>query len=145
MSLLDTIAPKRGPKQRRFGMIFAAKSSFYVAVAVAAVFVLASYMLFDKDRELQVVPATRVESEVFGPVHDYLQVTNVHAYGDLTTQLNCGTEFANAEFRAEYLNHGSWRVNAWYDKVRYYWRVDDLTLEVTRDPWVKTNNSTIQC
>ncbi len=145
MSLLDTIAPRRGPKQRRFGPIFAAKTSFYVGVALAAVFVLASFLLFDKDRELELIPATRVEAEILSPIQDYLQVTNVHAYGDPSTQLNCGTEFANAEFTAEYLNLGSWRVNAFYNKVRYYWRVDDVTLEVTRDPWLKTNLPTIDC
>jgi hypothetical protein len=145
MSLLDTIAPKRGPNQRRFGKLFAAKTSFYVAVFLGAIFVLVAYILYDNDRVLDEIPATRVESEIFQPVYDYLQVTNVHAYGDPSTQLNCGTEFADAEFKAEYLNRGSWRVNAWYNKVRYYWRVDDLTLEVTRDPWLKTNIATIEC
>lgn len=145
MSLLDTIAPRRGPKQRRFGPIFAAKSSFYIGVALGAIFIVGSFILFDGDRELEQIPATRVEAEVLAPVHDFLNARNVHAYNDLSTELNCGIEFADAEFRADYLNLGSWRVNAWYNKVRYYWRVDDKTLEVTRDPWVRTNLPTIDC
>jgi hypothetical protein len=59
--------------------------------------------------------------------------------------LNCWVEFEEQEFNAEYLNLGSWRIDAFYDLVRYYWRVDDITFEVTRDPWLKTYNPTIAC
>lgn len=145
MSLLDTIAPERGPKRRRFGLMFFAKSGFITGVVVYGIFVLVSFFMFDKDRELEVIPATRVESEIIAPVMAFLDSTTVNAYGDPDTQLHCGTEFANAEFGAEYLNRGAWRVDAFYDRVRYFWRVDDVTLEVSRDPWVKTNNPTIQC
>jgi hypothetical protein len=145
MSLLDTIAPPRGPNRTRYGLIFFAKTSFFVGVALYGVFVLVSFFLFDSDRELEVIPATRVESEVFAPVMEFLDDRTVGAYADHDTKLHCGTEFADAEFKAEYLNRGSWRVNAFYNRVRYYWRVDDVTLAVTRDPWIKTNNPTIQC
>ena len=145
MSLLDTIAPSRGPNKTRYGLVFIAKTTFFVGVALYAVFALTSFLLFDGDRELEVIPATRVESEIMAPVFAYLDATNVNAYTDLTTQLNCGTVFADAEFKAEYLNQGVWRVNAWFNRVRYYWRVDDLTLEVTRDDWVRTTNPTLKC
>ena len=145
MSLLDTIAPPRGPDQRRYGPIFFAKTSFFVGVFLVGIFVLTSFFLFDKDRELEVIPATRVESEIYAPVIAFLDAKTVNAYGDPSTQLHCGTEFASADFNAEYLNRGSWRVDAFYDRVRYHWRVDDVTLEVTRDPWVNTKNPTIKC
>ena len=145
MSLLDTIAPPRGPNRTRYGLVFFAKTSFFTGVALYALFVLVSFLLFDNDRELEVIPATRTEAEIFAPVHAFLDDRTVSAYGDTETKIHCGTVFANAEFKAEYLNRGSWRVNAFYDRVRYYWRVDDLSLAVTRDPWLKTNNPTILC
>ncbi len=148
MSILDTIAPQRGPKRRRFGIVFIAKTTFYTSVAGLSVFFLASFLLFDSKRELELIPATRVESEVLAPVYDYLKSTDVSVYSGTPGQfdtLNCWTEFGDQQFSAEYLNLGSWRVNAFYDQVRYYWRVDDLSLEVTRDAWVKSENRTIPC
>ncbi|MBT4125571.1 MAG: hypothetical protein HOJ22_01330 [Chloroflexi bacterium] len=145
MSLLDTLAPPRGPNKSRYGVIFFAKASFFTGVALYGLFVLVSFVLFDSDRELEVIPATRVEAEVVAPVLAFLDGRTVGAYGDAETRLHCGTEFADLEFTANYLNRGSWRVDAFYDRVRYYWRVDDVSLAVTRDPWVKTNNPTIMC
>lgn len=81
-------------------------------------------------------------------VHDYLKRTEVKDFvghaGEFEIK-NCWTEFESEEFAVEYLDFGSWRINAFYNKVRYYWRVDDLSLEVTRDAWVRTNNPTILC
>ena len=122
-----------------------AKTTFYVSVVAGAIFVLAAFILFDKDRELEQIPSTRTGSQVIRQVEQYLKNTNVYAYGDRSRTLNCWAEFEGQEFKAEYLNRGSWRIDAYYDLVRYYWRVDDITLEVTRDPWVKTYNPSIGC
>jgi len=122
-----------------------AKTAFYVSVVAGAIFVLAAFILFDKDRELEQIPSTRTGSQVIRQVEQYLKNTNVYAYGDRSRTLNCWAEFEGQEFKAEYLNRGSWRIDAYYDLVRYYWRVDDITLEVTRDPWVKTYNPSIGC
>ena len=122
-----------------------AKTTFYVSVMIGAIFVLVAFILFDKDRELKQIPSTRTGAEVTRQVQKYLKNTNVYAYGDRSRTLNCWTEFGDQEFNAEYLNRGSWRIDAYYDLVRYHWRVDDITLEVTRDPWVKTYNPTIGC
>ena len=120
-----------------------AKTAFYVSVVAGAIFVLAAFILFDKDRELEQIPSTRTGPQVIRQVEQYLKNTNVYAYGDRSRTLNCWAEFEGQEFKAEYLNRGSWRIDAYYDLVRYYWRVDDITLEVTRDPWVKTYNPSI--
>ncbi len=122
-----------------------AKTTFYVSVVAGAIFVLAAFILFDKDRELEQIPSTRTGPQVIRQVEQYLKNTNVYAYGDRSRTLNCWAEFEGQEFKAEYLNRGSWRIDAYYDLVRYYWRVDDITLEVTRDPWVKTYNPSIGC
>ena len=122
-----------------------AKTGFYVSVVAGAIFVLAAFILFDKDRELEQIPSTRTGPQVIRQVEQYLKNTNVYAYGDRSRTLNCWAEFEGQEFKAEYLNRGSWRIDAYYDLVRYYWRVDDITLEVTRDPWVKTYNPSIGC
>ena len=122
-----------------------AKTAFYVSVVAGAIFVLVAFILFDKDRELEQIPSTRTGPQVIRQVEQYLKNTNVYAYGDRSRTLNCWAEFEGQEFKAEYLNRGSWRIDAYYDLVRYYWRVDDITLEVTRDPWVKTYNPSIGC
>ena len=150
MKILDRIAPRGGPKHRRrlrltLTVQLTAKTIFYVALVGGAIFVLLAYILFDKDRELKQIPSTRTSAEVIQQVQKYLKNTNVYAYGDRSRTLNCWTEFGEQEFNAEYLNRGSWRIDAFYDRVRYYWRVDDITFAVTRDPWVKTYNPTIGC
>ena len=144
------IAPRRGPKRRRRLRLMmtaqlTAKTTFYVSVVAGAIFVLAAFILFDKDRELEQIPSTRTGPQVIRQVEQYLKNTNVYAYGDRSRTLNCWAEFEGQEFEAEYLNRGSWRIDAYYDLVRYYWRVDDITLGVTRDPWVKTYNPSIGC
>ena len=150
MKILDTIAPRSGPEgRRRLRLILTvqltAKTTYYVSVVAGAVFVLVAFILFDKDRELEKIPSTRTGPQVIREVQQYLKNTNVYAYGDRSRTLNCWTEFEEQEFNAEYLNRGSWRIDAYYDLVRYYWRVDDITLEVTRDAWLKTHNPTIRC
>ncbi len=145
MGLLETIAPQRGSKKQRFGKMFIAKTSFYLAVLFAAIFVFTSYVLFDGDRELAVIPATRSESEIFEPVQDFLKATNVGSLEDQAIVVNCWSEFEDKDFNVVYLDQGSWRIDAYYELVRYYWRVDDVTLDVTRDPWNRSTNPTVIC
>jgi hypothetical protein len=125
--------------------MFLAKTSFYLAVFLSAIFGITSFVLFDGDRELELIPATRVESEILDPVQDYLKTTNVSSIDDVNVEVNCWSEFENEDFNIEYLDRGSWRVDAFYKLVRYYWRIDDKTLEVTRDPWNRSTNPTIRC
>ena len=145
MSLIDTIAPNRGRDKNRFGLVFFAKTTFYVGVIVAGIFGFASFMLFDGDRKLAVIPATQVESEIFNQVKEFLLSADVESLDDRTVMVNCWREFEDIEFKVEYLEQGSWRADAYYNLVRYYWRVDDLTLEVTRDRWIRSVHPTIRC
>lgn len=150
MGVIDTIAPNRGRDNKgrdknRFGPVFFAKTAFYVGVAVAGIFGFASFVLFDGDRELAVIPATQVEADIFTQVKEFLLSTDVESLDDRSVMVNCWREFEDIEFNVEYLEQGSWRVDAYYNLFRYYWRVDDLTLEVTRDRWIRSTNPTIRC
>lgn len=60
MSLLDTIAPPSGSDRRRFGLVFFAKTTFYIGVVAAGIFVFTSYLLFDNDRELEEIGRAHV-------------------------------------------------------------------------------------
>jgi len=102
-------------------------------------------VLFDADRELPVIPATQVESEIFNTVKEFLLSADVESLDDRSVIVNCWREFEDIEFNVEYLEQGSWRVDAFYNLVRYYWRVDDLTLELTQDKSNRTTNPTIRC
>tara|TARA_A100001037_G_scaffold266607_1_gene258934 strand:+ start:418 stop:855 length:438 start_codon:yes stop_codon:yes gene_type:complete len=145
LSLLDTIAPKRGPKHNRYNKVFFAKSIFYVSVAFYGVFVLIANIFWDEPTLIEVIPATRTTAEIELPLKEYLSATNVRGLNGFPPVVNCGDLFNDIEFDYEYLNRGSWRANAYYELVRYHWRIDDLSLEVTRDPWVKTTRSTVKC
>ena len=92
------------------------------------------------------IPATRTDAEVIAEVQTYLQTAVHHGFSDLEDQeSSCWTVFQEEEFIAEYLDASSWQIHAWYDRVRYFWRVDDITLDVTRDLWLKSPNPTISC
>ncbi len=145
MSILDTIAPRRGPRQRRLTKSLVAKTGFYVSVAAAAVFILVSVILFENDRTLEQIPATRDSFGVIDEVQLYLQIATHRGFLNQDEPASCWDVFAGEEFRAEYLLYGSWQVNAFYNRVRYYWRVDDRSLDVTRDQWLRTYSPTIDC
>lgn len=144
MSILDTIAPRRGPR-RRLSKSLVAKTGFYVSVAAAAVFVLSSVILFENDRVLEQVPATRDSFAVIDEVQQYLQIATHRGFLNQDEPASCWDAFADKEFGAEYLLYGSWQVNAFYSRVRYYWRVDDKSLAVSRDGWLKTHTPTVDC
>ena len=122
-----------------------AKTGFYVSVAAVAVFFLVSVILFENDRVVEQIPATRDSFEVIDEVQQYLRITTHRGFLNQSEPASCWDAFEDQEFSAEYLLYGSWQINAYYKLVRYYWRVDDRTMEVTRDSWLRTHNPTIQC
>jgi hypothetical protein len=126
-------------------MQFLAKTGFYVSVAAFALFVGVSYFLFDKDRTVPEIPATRTEVEVISETKAYLETITHFGLKLQDPKTTCAETFADAEFKAEYLLYGSWRINAYYSAVRYFWRVDDVSLEVTQDDFLKTLRDTITC
>ncbi|MEE8046548.1 MAG: hypothetical protein V3T49_06900 [Dehalococcoidia bacterium] len=146
LSILDTFAPRVGRKQRRFGFGFVFKTIFYVGVPSFALFVVFTLIVFDKPVELPSIPATRTQSEALAVVHEYLKATDARTIDDFDIATNCWTEFGDQEFEVEYMDiTGTWRINAYYRQVRYYWRVKDATLELSRDLWFQPKSRTIKC
>ena len=146
LSILDTIAPRVGRKKLRFGVGFFFKTIFYVGVPSYVLFVVFTLFIFDKEIELPSITATRTESEALAVVHEYLKTTDVRTIDDFDVSTNCWAEFGDKEFTVEYLEiTGTWRVNAYYRQVRYYWRVNDATMELTRDLWFQPRARMIRC
>ncbi len=122
-----------------------AKTGFYAGFAAFCVFVLVSVILCENDRELKPIPSNRTSFEIIDAVEQYLRHRTHIELEDTSVHLNCWESFADKKFVAEYLLYGSWHVNAFRDRIRYYWRVDDKTLEVARDRWYRTRISTLNC
>ena len=146
MGFLDVIAPRSGPKRRRYGLVWILKASFFGAVLGFGVFVAFSFAQFDDDREVETIPATSNGAEAISAVQEFLEARTHMGFTRRDELSSCWDLFEDKEFKAAYLNHGSWQVNAYYELVRYYWRVDDVTDEVTRDLWlVKLDNPRVSC
>jgi hypothetical protein len=144
-SLIDTLAPRTGHKQRRLTIALTAKTMFYVSSSAFFIFILVAFVLYDQDRELDVIPAIRDSPTIINEVQVYLRTATHHGFSNRAEEQSCWDVFQDQKFLANYLLLGSWQVNAWYETVRYFWRVDDKTLEVTQDHFFKTNNPTIDC
>ena len=130
MNLIDLISPKKHGK-KRFTPSFFAKSIFVITVFIFCVFVFISTMLWQDDTELSVVLPTKTGEDVIIEVRNYLN--NKKYISDSFQSENCGKLFNDGFFTAEYLLYGSWRVNSFHDRIRYFWRVDDDTLDVRKD------------
>ena len=108
-------------------------------------FAIVSFFLFDNDRTIPEIPATRTEAEVIGETKAHLETITHLGLKLQDPETTCAETFKDAVFKAEYLLYGSWRINAYYSGVRYFWRVDDAALEVTQDNFLKSHNDTITC
>lgn len=114
-----------------------ALTSTYVLVTIGLLTVAIYFSPSRFDGELEVVAATRSSSEAIAEVQNYLKTATHHGFADLDEhESECWDVFKDEPFVAEYLNRGEWRVHAWYERLRYFWRVDDLTLEVRPDLWL---------
>lgn len=145
MNILDAVAPRVGRRGRQIQKALLAKTGFYTSVAAFTVFATVSVILFENDRTVAEIPATRTEAEVIREVKAYLETITHLGLKLQDPETTCAETFKDAVFKAEYLLYGSWRIDAYYSLVRYFWRVDDVSLEVTQDKWLRTNNSTITC
>ena len=145
MNILDTVAPRIGQRRRRVRKALIAKTGFYASVGAFAVFAIVSFFLFDNDRTIPEIPATRTEAEVIGETKAHLETITHLGLKLQDPETTCAETFKDAVFKAEYLLYGSWRINAYYSGVRYFWRVDDAALEVTQDNFLKSHNDTITC
>ncbi|MBA31206.1 MAG: hypothetical protein CL748_01555 [Chloroflexi bacterium] len=130
MNILDIISPKKHGK-KRFTPSFFAKSTFVVSVFIFLGFVFVSTILWSSDTKLDIILPDSSGEEVIIEVKDYLE--NKKYISDSFREESCGDLFANRLFTAEYLLYGSWRVNSFHDRARYFWRVDDKTLTVRKD------------
>ena len=144
MGILDTIAPRKGPKQRRLTKTFIAKATLITGVVAIAVFISVSVGLYENDRTVPEIAATRVEDDVIVKVQEYLQTAQHRGFLNQDDPVSCWDVFENAKFGARYQLYGFWQVDAFYSRVRYFWRVDDVTLKVTRDTWVKSRGDVLK-
>jgi len=151
MGLLDVIAPRTGPKQRRYGLVWVLKASFFGTVLGFGIFVAFSFISFDDDREVETIPATSNSAEAISEVQGFLEERTHTGLSRQEELSSCWDLFQDKEFKAEYLDHGWWQVNAHYQLVRYFCRVDDVSKEVTRDLWLvpvnvlELNNERVNC
>lgn len=127
------------------------KASFFATVLGCGIFVAFSFLRFDDNREVETIPATSNSAEVISEVQEFLKERTHTGLSRQDELSGCWDIFEDKEFQAEYLNLGSWQVNTYYELVRYYWRVDDVTKEVTRDLWLlpvnvlKLDNQRVTC
>ena len=140
MSILDYLAPRRGPRKSRLTKTLIAKIGFYSSVVSIAVFVLVSVLLDESYIPVEPIPATRNGVEVIDEVQLYLQTKMHTGFLNQDEPTSCWDVFEGKTFKARYLRFGSWQVDVFYELVRYYWRVDDMTLEVTVDEWRERRN-----
>ena len=78
--MLDTIASRRGLRRRQLTKSLVAKTGFYIAVALGALFILGPVVLFENDRELTPIPATRDSFAVIDEVQLYLQTVTHNGF-----------------------------------------------------------------
>ena len=151
MSFLDYLAPRRGPGRSRLTKTLYAKIGLYTSVVAVGVFILVSVLRDDRYVEPEPIPATRNSVEVIDEVQRYLQTATHTGFLRQDELASCWDVFEDKKFNTEYLQFGAWRIDAFYEQVRYFWRVDDVTMEVTRDYWLEPwkqnqlTHPTIEC
>ncbi len=151
MSILDYFAPRRGHSQSRLTKTLVAKIGFYSSVVSIAVFILVSVLMDEREIPVEPVPAIRNTVEVINEVQLYLQAKMHTGFLNQDESASCWDVFEEKTFKARYLQFGSWQIDAFYERARYYWRVNDMTMEVTVDDWRKRrtllelDQPTIQC
>ena len=59
MSILDYLAPRRGPRQSRLTKTLVAKIGFYTSMVSIAVFILVSVLMDESYVPIEPIPATR--------------------------------------------------------------------------------------
>jgi len=137
LSILSTVPGVASLKRQRWTKSLIALTTVYISVTIGMIAIAIYFSPARFDGELDVIPATRIEAQVIVEVQEYLKTATHHGFADLDDEASiCWKVFENERFVAEYLNRGEWRIHAWYERLRYFWRVDDVTLEVKRDLWL---------
>jgi len=146
LSILDTITRWGGSNPGRPTTANVVKIVFYLSFLAFILFMIASPWIYGNDRTIPEIPATRTEAEAIEQTQAYLKTVSHHGYRGNDPEVNCWETFKEAKFSARYLElYGAWQVDAWYSRVRYYWRVSDSSLEVAPEGQFFTDNETISC
>jgi hypothetical protein len=146
LSILDTITRRGGSNPGRPTTANVVKIVFYLSFLAFILFMIASPWIYGNDRIIPEIPATRTEAEAIEQTQAYLKTVSHHGYRGNDPEVNCWETFKEAKFSARYLElYGAWQVDAWYSRVRYYWRVSDSSLEVAPEGQFFTDNETISC
>ena len=146
LSILDTITRRGGSNPGRPTTANVVKIVFYLSFLAFILFMIASPWIYGNDRTIPEIPATRTEAEAIEQTQAYLKTVSHPGYRGNDPEVNCWETFKEAKFSARYLElYGAWQVDAWYSRVRYYWRVSDSSLEVAPEGQFFTDNETISC
>ena len=97
------LPPRIGRRRRQIKKALIAKTGFYDSVAAFGVFAAASFFLFDNDRTVPEIPATRTEAEVISGTKAYLETVTHLGLKLQDPETTCAETFKDAEFKAEYL------------------------------------------
>lgn len=107
---------------------------------------VASPWIYGNDRTIPEIPSTRTDVEAIEQTQVYLKSVSHRGFQGRGPEVNCWETFKEAKFSARYLvQAGAWQVDAWYSRVRYFWRVIDSSLEVAPESQLFTENQTIAC
>jgi hypothetical protein len=98
VKILDAIASRSGSNQRRFGLVWILKASFFATVLGFGIFVAFSFLRFDDNREVETIPATNNSAEVISEVQEFLK-ERTHAGLSRQDELSgCWDIFEDKEF-----------------------------------------------
>ena len=145
MSLRGAKSPHKGSRWRNLDRIRLARTVFYSGLIAFFIYIFVVYTLGDRSREIEVTPSSHSSAEVIDAVEQYLKTTTHRGFRNQGEPGICWELFEDQQISVRYASSGSWQVDAWYDLIRYYWRVDDQSLEVTPDRWQQTTLPTVEC
>ena len=146
MTVFDSIGVVRSLRRTEWTKSLIVLTVLYSLITVGLITIVVVYAPSRFPRNVETPPAMRTGDEIIAQTQSYLKTAVHHGFSGTEPEASiCFDAFEGETFEVEYLITGIWRVNAWHERVRYFWRVNDETLEVTQDEWFKTQNPTIDC
>ena len=146
LSILDSIIHRGDPNSKPLATASLIKAVLYLSFLGLLVFMVASPWIYGNDRTIAEIPSTRTDVEAIEQTKAYLKTVSHRGFRGKDAEVGCWETFKDAKFSARYLElYGAWEVDAWYSRVRYFWRVSDSSLEVAPPGQLFTENETIEC
>ena len=146
LSILETITRPGGSNSRPPATKSIIKVVLYLSFLALLLFMIASPRIYGNDRTIPEIPSTRTDVEAIEETKAYLKTVSHRGFQGRDAEVICWETLKEAKFSARYLElYGSWQVDAWYSRVRYYWRVNAASLEVAPEGQLFTTNQTISC